>query len=142
MAAYYLNEAAFSLPDRPFVDRTVHVLEAPLPDGDALGVLVMRRRIAEGKSLRETVDEHLADDAKRLAGFALIDRAEATVAGAPAILVCGRWRHSGKILYQRQAHLALGWAWVFFAANAPLSAREACDEAFEGILGSLVLRDG
>jgi hypothetical protein len=141
MAAYYLNEAAFSLPDRPFVDRTVHVLEAPLPDGDALGVLVLRRRIAEGKSLRETVDEHLADDAKRLSGFTVQGRAETTIAGAPAIVLCARWRHSGKVLYQRQAHVAVGWAWLLFSVNGPLSAREACDEAFEGMVETLVLRD-
>jgi hypothetical protein len=142
MATYYINEAAFTLPDGEFVDRTVHVLEKKLPGGDSLGVLVLRRRVEDGTTLREIVTKHLADDAKRLNGFTVLDTIETTLAGAPAIVVSARWRHAGKVLYQRQAHLAVDWTWMLFAVSGPLSDREACDEAFEGLAGSLAWRQG
>jgi hypothetical protein len=142
MATYYINEALFALPERDFVDRTVHVVESRLPSGDALGVIVGRRRMEEGKSLREMVDGHVADDKKRLGGFTLLDQTEATVAGAPAILVRSRWRNEGSVLYQLQAHVALDWTWMLFAVTGPLAERAACDETFEGILQSLVWRSG
>jgi hypothetical protein len=142
MTTYYLNEASFALPDREYVDRTVHVLEAKLPGGDALGLLVLRRPILEGQTLRELCKGHVDDDARRLGGFAVIDETQATVAGAPAILVRSRWRHSGKALYQRQAHVAVGWMWMLFAVTGPLSERAACDEAFESVLSTLAWRDG
>ena len=142
MASYYINEAVFALPDREFVDRTVHVLEAKLPDDDAIGLLVLRRPIGEHKTLRDLVKDHVDDDAKRLSGFTVIDQAESTVAGAPAILVRSRWRHSGKVLYQRQAHLAVNWTWLLFAVTGPLLDSAACDDTFDSVLSTLVWRDG
>jgi hypothetical protein len=142
MATYYIDEARFALPDKDLVDRTVHVLEAKLPGGDALGLLVLRRTVEEGKSLRDLARDHVADDARRLGGFVVIDETETTIAGAPAILVSSRWRHGGAVLYQRQAHVAVHWKWMLFAVTGPLAERAACDEAFEGILSSLVWRDG
>jgi hypothetical protein len=142
MSTYYINEAVFALPDRGFVDRTVHALEAPLPDGDAIGLLVLRRPIAEHKTLRDLVKEHVDDDAKRLSGFTVLEQADSTVAGAPAIVVRSRWRHSGRALYQCQAHAAVNWTWLLFAVTGPLLERVACDEAFESILSTLVWRDG
>jgi hypothetical protein len=140
MANYYLNEAAFTLPDVGFVDRTVHVLEARLPGGDSLGFLVTRRPLAVGKSLRDMAQEHLHEDARRLTGFAILEEAETTVAGAPAISFRSRWRHSGDVLYQRQVHLAALEVWMLFAMTAPLSERELCDRAFDMVLSSLVFR--
>jgi hypothetical protein len=142
MANYYINEAAFALPEMAFVDRTVHLLEAKLPGGDALGVIVMRRRMEEGKTLRELVEGYVATDVKRLVGFTVLDETEATVAGAPAILLCSRWRHEGSVLYQRQAHVAVDWMWMLFAVTGPFAERAVCDEAFEGLVAGFVWRSG
>jgi hypothetical protein len=49
MASYYINEAVFDLPERTFDDKTIHGLEAKLPDGKTLGVLVHRRPIEAGR---------------------------------------------------------------------------------------------
>jgi hypothetical protein len=142
MATYYINEARFVLPDRELVDRTVHVVELPLPGDDAIGVVVGRRRMEEGQSLRELVAGHLAEDAKRLSGFTVLDQTEGTVAGAPAIFVRSRWRNEGSVLCQRQAHVAVDWTRMLFAVTGPLAERAACDEAFDGLLESLVWRNG
>ena len=142
MTTYYVNEAKFVLPDREFVDWTVHVIEAGLPGGEALGVVVVRGPIPEGKSLRDVATAHVRDEAVRIRGYAVLDETESMVAGLPAILVSARWRHSGKVIYQRQAHVSVGPRWLLFTATAPLSERAACDEALEEVLSSLVWRDG
>jgi hypothetical protein len=142
MANYYINEALFALPERAFIDRTVHTLESKLPGGGTLVVIVLRRPMEGGKSLRELVDGHIAAGEKRLGGFTILDDTEDTVADAPAILVRSRWRHEGEVLYQRQAHVALDGTWMLFAATGPLEERAACDETFESIVQSLAWRGG
>ncbi len=44
------------------------------------------------------------------------------------------------MIYQRQAHFALGDTWMYFALSAPLVAREACERWFDEIKASLRLR--
>lgn len=142
MAAYYMNEGVFDLPDLGFVDRTVHVFEADLPeDDDEIGVIVVRTRIPAEKSLRDLVSAHVTNEAKRLAGFSLIEERETQRAGVPAIEVSSRWRHEGKVVYQKQAHLAAYDMWLLFGVSAPLKDRATCDDALERILTSLRLRD-
>jgi len=141
MANYYINEGAFALPDLDFSDRTMHVLEAELPSGRTLGFLVGRGKIEEGKTLRDKVAEHLLHDAKRLAGFAILDENETLIAGAPAIEIRSRWRYEGSVYYQRQAHVAHAGAWLLFAMTSPISEQNACDEHLGRVLGTLALRD-
>ena len=45
MPTYYVNEAVFTLPERSFVDRTLHRLESPLPGDDPLAIEVRRVRM-------------------------------------------------------------------------------------------------
>lgn len=146
MAAYYMNELAFELPDMGFVDRTIYDLDGQLPNGDVLGVLVVREPIAPGKSLREAVDEHLLREAKRLGGYAVLGDREATIGGAPAIEVCTRWRHGRGAYYTREAHLdhagATGTrARLLITMTTPLHAKGACDEHVDHLLSTLRLRD-
>ncbi|HZF49733.1 MAG TPA: DcrB-related protein [Polyangiaceae bacterium] len=140
MATYYMNEGAFELPDAGFVDRTVHVFEAPLPRGEELGVIICRARFPEGKSLRDLVSIHLAGEAKKLRGYSIIEQRDAEWAGAPAIDIRSRWRLETRVVYQRQAHLAVLDTWMLFGATAPLGEREACDRCLDHILSSLRLR--
>ena len=136
-----MNDGAFHLPDVGFVDRTVHVFEASLPDDQELGLLVCRTKIPAGKSLRDVVDAHVKNEGARLHGYAVIEQSDAQVSGAPAIDVRSRFRHEGSVVYQRQAHVAAYGTWLLFAMSAPLDQREACDAHMDGILSSLRLRD-
>lgn len=141
MAAYYMNELAFELPDIGFVDRTAYDLDGQLPNGDVLGLLVVREPLPPGKSLREAVNEHLLREATRLGGYAVLGDREATISGAPAIEVSTRWRHGRGAFYTREAHVQTPRERIVFAATSIFSAREACDEHVDHVLSTLRLRD-
>lgn len=141
MATYYANELAFDLPDIGFVDRTVYDLDGELPNGDVVGVLVVREPIPPGKSLREAVDAHLLREATRLGGYAVLDDREATLGGAAAIEVSTRWRNKRAAFYTREAHVDAGGVRLVFTMTTILDAREACDEHIEHALSTLRLRD-
>src|SRR5262252_8113494 len=104
MASYYVNEAVFDLPERAFVDKTIHGLESKLPGDKTLAVFVHRRPIEGEKSLRELVDENVARNEMRLHAFTVSDEAQADVGGLPGIVLRTRWRLQGEAFYQRQAH--------------------------------------
>ncbi len=140
MANYYLNEAVVDLPERTFVDKTIHALEAKLPFGKALAVFVHRRPIEEGKTLRELVDANIAVNDKRLSAYAVIDQAEAAVGGRPGILLRTRWRHDGATFYQLQAHVVVEGTLMIFAVSGPLVEQAVCDQTFESILQTLTWR--
>ncbi len=140
MASYYVNEAAFGLTERPFVDKTVHALESKLTSGQTLAVFVHRRLIEGAKSLRELVDEHVAVNETRLAAFAVVDDVAAAVGGLPGVLLRTRWRHGGATFCQRQAHVAVEGQVMIFAVSAPIAESAACDETFDSIVQTLAWR--
>lgn len=140
MANYYVNEAAIDLPERVFVDKTVHALEAKLPSGQTLAVFVHRRPIEGGKSLRELVNENTALNEMRLSAFAVLDEVQADVGGLPGILLRTRWRLEGQAFYQRQAHVAVEGKLMIFAVSAPIDEEAACDETFDSILQTITWR--
>jgi hypothetical protein len=139
MAAYYMNEGSFDLPDMGFVDQTTHVFEAALKGDSSLGLIVCRTPMPEGKSLRDLVAAHVTHEAKRLSSYRIVEEAETTRAGAPAIEIRSRWRHDGKAVYQRQAHLAANATWLLFGMSAPIEEQALCDQAMERILATLTL---
>jgi hypothetical protein len=140
MANYYVNEAMLDLPERVFVDKTVHALEAKLPSGGTLAVFVHRRPIEGDKSLRELVGEHVALNQMRLSAFTVLDEVQADVGGLPGILLRTRWRLEGATYYQRQAHVAASGKLMIFAVSAPVDEQAACDESFESILQTVTWR--
>lgn len=142
MPTYYVNEAVFTLPDKGFVDRTVHKLESPLSGVDPLGVAVRRLPLQEGKSLRQLVDGDVAANKAKLNGFTLLDEAEVALAGAPAILLRARWRAEDVVHYLLQAHVAFEGTWVVVVVTGPYAERAACDETFDRIVYSLKWRSG
>lgn len=137
MAKYTMNEGTFELPDLELEDRTVQLFELRLPSGEELGLLVCRATLPEGKTLREVVEVHLTEEARKLGGYKILDEREANWGGAPALEVCARWRNEGEVLYQRQAHLAAGGTWLLFGTTAPLSVRDEADAIFNRMLASL-----
>jgi hypothetical protein len=142
MPTYYVNEAVFTLPERGFVDRTIHRLESPLSGDDPLGLAVRRLPLADDKSLRELVDGDVAANKAKLDGFTILDEAEVAVADAPAIVLRARWRVGDMMHYLRQAHVAFDRTWILFAVTGPYAERAACDETLDRIVYSLEWRSG
>ncbi len=139
MANYYVNEAVFDVTERRFVDKTIHALETKLPSGQTLAVFVHRRPV-EGKSLRKLVDENIALNDMRLAGYKVLDEAQANVGGFPGILLRARWKLEGTTYHQRQAHVIVQDKLMIVAVSAPVDDEPACDEAFESILKTIAWR--
>ena len=141
MAAYYMNEGVFDLPEDGFVDRTVHVLTAAHPEqGDVL-LVVQRSPLPEGKTLRELVQGRVDRARGELDGYTIVEEREAAWGGTPALEIAARWRNEGKVLYERQAHFALDATWMSFTVRSPLASRAACDGWLSRIQESVRLRD-
>jgi hypothetical protein len=140
MSSYHMNETAFDLPNRQFVDKTIHALEYTIAGGKTLGVFVHRRAIEAGKELRELVDDSVALNEKRLSAFAVLDAAEAAIGGLPGIMLRTRWRHQRVEYYQLQAYVAREGTLLIFAVSAQLDEQAACDEVFDCILQSVTWR--
>jgi hypothetical protein len=142
MPTYYVNEAVFTLPERGFVDRTIHRLETPLKGDDPLTVAIRRVPMEEGQSLRQLVDGEVAATKETAKSFSVIDEAEVPVAGAPGILLRARWRAGDVAHYQLQAHVAFDGTWISLAVSGPSADRAACEETFDRIVHSLEWRNG
>jgi hypothetical protein len=147
VSTYYLDEAAFTLPDLGFVDRTLHRLESPLPDADGasddpLGVEIRRLPIERGKRLRELVDGDIASTRAKVNGFMVLDEVSISLSGAPAILVRSRFRARDVAYCQLKAHAQLEATWLTVVVTGPYRERAACDEAFDRIVQSLQWRSG
>lgn len=140
MANYYANEAVFDLTERVFLDKTVHALETQLPSGQTLAVFIHRRPIEAGKSLRKLVDETIALNDSRLAGFKVVDDVQAPVGGRPGILLRMQWKLEKTTYRQRQAHAVVDGKQMIVAVSAPADDEAACDEAFESILKTIAWR--
>ncbi len=140
MPTYYVNEAVFTLPERGFVDRTIHRLESPLSGEGSLGVAIRRLPMQPGKSLRELVDGDVAANKAKLHGFAILEEAEVALADAPAIVLRARWRDGEEAHYLLQAHVAFEETWILIAVTGPYAERAACDETFNRIVYSLEWR--
>lgn len=140
MTNYYMNEAVFDLPDRPFEDKTIHGWDAKLPGGHTLGVLVHRREIAPGQHLRQLVDENIALNHKRLSLYQVLEQLEASIGGVPGRILKTSWRSERGPSLQLQAHVLFEGKWMIFAVTAPLDQRAVCEETFESLLSSLTWR--
>lgn len=139
MATYYMNEAAFDLPDLGFVDRTVTYLEAKAPSGADLVLVVERQPVPRGKSLRDLVVGHVADARKRMRGYSVLYEREADLVSGPAIDLGIRWRDENGMMYSRHTHLTIGQTWLIVAGEVPLEEREVCDGYVDHVLGTLRL---
>jgi hypothetical protein len=140
MPNYYVNEAVFTLPDKGFVDRTLHRLESKLTGDEAMGLEIRRVPLEPGKSLRQLVDAEVAATKTTVSGFTIVEDVELAMDGAPAIVLRARLRALDMPYYQRQAHVALEKTWLSFIVTAPFAERATCDQTFERIVHSLEWR--
>jgi hypothetical protein len=138
MRQYYVNEAAFGLPEAPFVDRTLHRLSAALPGAeDPLTLEIRRVPMGPNVSLRQRVDEAIETEASKGDGFAVIDLVEAALDGAPALLLRARRRKHDDVTVELQAHVALGDTWLSFVVAGPASHRKSCEATFDRLVHGL-----
>ncbi|UQA56212.1 DcrB-related protein [Polyangium aurulentum] len=141
MSVYYMNEAAFELPDVKVVDSTMTLLEFPSPSGRKIQINVQRFPLDPGKSLREIVTSQVGQATRSLRAYSVLFERDREIAGVPAIETAARWRSGDDMIYTRQAHLAFDGTWLVLAGNAPLEERETCDGYLDGVLGTLRIRD-
>jgi hypothetical protein len=134
---YYMNEAAFELPDLPLKDVTVTALDATGPSGDPLGIRVHRQPLPPKKTLREIVAEHVAEARRSLPSYELADQREIEVAGVPAIAIAARWRGQAGMNYTRHAHLAVQGLWLIVSVNGGLGDIAAVDHVVDHVLSTL-----
>jgi hypothetical protein len=143
MQTYYIDECAFVLPDRVFVDRTLHRLESPLSDcEDPLGVEIRRVPMERGKSLRQLVDAELQANKTKVNGFAVVEEVEVALGGAPAIVLRARLRARDVVYHQLQAHVGVGETWIAIVVTGPSAERAACEETFDRIVRNFEWRSG
>lgn len=136
MPVYYMNEGAFELPDAGVWDRTTHVLEGP----NEQTLVVVRAPLAEGKSLRQVAQLRVLDEMTRISGYSVLEERETAWAGVPVLEILSRWRHEGRAIYQRQAHLVLGGTWMYLALSAPMDVRAEADAWMDRVRDTLRLR--
>jgi hypothetical protein len=143
MQHYYVNEAAFALPAWPLVDRTLHRLAAPLEGAeDPLTVEIRRVPMEPGKSLRQLVDEAVEAEKANDNGYAVVETSEASLDGAPALLLRARLRARDSVYLKLQAHVALGDVWIAFVVTGPSTHRATCEETFDRLVHGLRWRRG
>ncbi len=141
MTAYYIDEGAFELPaGLDYVDRSIHVLEAPGANGAELGLLIERRPIPAGKSLLDVVTEIREEQATKLRGHVSLGEGERIVSGIPSLETRLRWRHAKGPVYHVQVHVPLGGTCLTMTASSRHERREACDAWLEALLATLRFR--
>lgn len=141
MTAYYIDEGAFDLPaGLDYVDRSVHMIEAPGKDGAELGLLIERRPIPSGKSLSDVVASLRAEQAVKLRGHVAIGEGERVVGGFPSLETRLRWRHAKGPVYHFQVHVPLGSVCLTMTASSRHERREACDAWMDALLSTLRFR--
>ncbi|HTJ80779.1 MAG TPA: DcrB-related protein [Polyangiaceae bacterium] len=140
MAAYFMNEGVFELPELGFQDKTVQFFSAPLGAGRELGLIVCRTKIPDGSTLDAEVQSHVQHEAKTLRAFAVLDQKWVEHAGARGIEVSSRYRVGTEMTYQRQTHLAVWDLWLFFGVTGPMAERERADACLADVLGTFRLR--
>lgn len=138
MQTYYVNEAAFALPARAFVDRTLHRLESPLAGAeDPIALEIRRLPLEPGQRLRQLVDEELKAEAAKENGFSVVESSEQAIDGATALVVRARLRARDSVYLRMQAHVALEQIWLTFAVTGPATERKACEETFDRLVRGL-----
>ncbi len=136
-----MNEAAFDLP-AGFSDRTVTCLTGKSPQGEGVLLLVERRILPEGMSLREAISAMTKTAMTRFINYQVLYEREVEVASRPALDVGARWRtETAEPVYDRRVHFTSGDAWLIVIGEAPMGERDFCDAYVDRVIGTLKLRE-
>ncbi|HVY45288.1 MAG TPA: DcrB-related protein [Minicystis sp.] len=134
---YVTNDVAFDLPATSFVDRTIHELDAALPDDESLGLLVEREPVPAGATIGELARAHGKEQGRRLPLYGVLDVAELHVGRLPAVAVAAQWSYRGGPRLARALHVHTGAAHLAISATAPAPHKETLDRLFDQILATL-----
>jgi len=136
MAAYYMNEAMFELPDAQFEDGTITTLA-----GSSRGAPVVvrfERAPLTSSSLRDAVRAHERALANEQLAYVVLFERERQIAARPAFETGASFRGGeGEAVYSRRTHIGLGETRLILMGQAALGDREACDACVEHILETL-----
>jgi len=137
-----MNEGVFDLPDAGFVDHTVTYLQGHTPSGSGVLIMVERRPLAAGATLREVVVAQGKEEATRYRNYRVLFEREIDVASRVAIDVGVRWRvDRGESVYVRRVHMVHGSVWLVVTGETTLADQDACDGYVNHVVGSLQLRE-
>lgn len=134
---YFVDEAAFDLPDLGFVDLTTHRLERR---SSPLVLRAQRGEIPPGKGLEDIVDQRVRDADIEVRGHRVTARRALEIAGCPAIEIVSEWRGDAQINHTRQAYLAIGDRWVVLSVSGARDEREACDAILDRAIETFRVR--
>lgn len=142
-----MNEAALFLPGAArVVDRTTHEIDVTLEGGVELRLMVVRRPLEAGETVKERLGTMLAEKERALRGFTVISAEERAYPSVAGIEVRLRYREEGTLLFQHQLHVAidteLGTTWLAFHAETALEHADLCDRWMAAMLAEVRLREG
>jgi hypothetical protein len=138
MATFHFDEGIIEVPSH-WSDRTVNILigkGSGAPDFN----LVMSRDDLGDRAFEDVVAEQMKELSKRMPGFSLLGRREASIGGVPGIEARIVFETNGAQMYQRMAALHYYDKALVFTATSLFKEAESCDAALARILASLMLR--
>jgi hypothetical protein len=141
MPLHLTHDVAFEAPE-PYVDETLHELNAPLDDEGLLAVLVRRAPLPPDAGLFQVVEAHVKREARSLPLHQVLAVSERVVAGRPAVEVVSVWKYGQREILGREIHLAHRGTRLTFSTTTVAAYREVSDAYFEQMIATLQLAPG
>jgi hypothetical protein len=147
---YFMDECRLEIPFG-FTDRSVHVLDWPIGDGDVVGLVVVREKLPPpapeppppSEYLRTLVTQRSRDFPSQFPGYRA-EQEEAGTTAAEGLAVrrkTFRWRKEQDVIYHHHVYVLMGeQSLMTFTGVAKATHREAVDELVQQTLYSLCLR--
>lgn len=139
---YHMDDCVLSLPEG-FVDRSINVLEWPLPSGDTVVLVVQRERLSKDLGF----DGYIAQETKSYPSQfeAFHDEGEERASLEYDVAVHHlkfRWKRDRDVLYNHQAFVDAGEAVIVLTVTGKASHKGEADSVIERSLEKLKFREG
>jgi hypothetical protein len=135
----HLDELVLEVP-KGFQDRSVQVLEWPIPGGERIALVIQREPLAEEDAFEGYVARTTADYPKSLASYHAEDPQTFDLP-IPYVSKPCRWRHEDSVLYQHQVFLRLYDRSILVTASARAAHRDDVDELLRRCLAEPRIRE-
>ena len=138
MARHEQKDVTFDVP-QGWEDRTVVAYASPKSaDKTAITNFVMTRdTLSPGETMQTYADRQLAEIAKRLPAFELLDSVEVRLGGVPASQLLFCWDGANGPLVQRLTMVVLADKILTFTSTAPKNLADQMAPHFDAILASV-----
>lgn len=144
---FYMDDCTIPLP-AGFRDRTVHVLEWQMEDGESIALVVQREALpasSDGEEAPEAafarfVEGEVRDYPSQFDGFHRERDETAVGSGFEMRRIAFRWRKEREVLYHHQAFVLVGEGAVLFTGSSKALHRDAVDRLLEEALAGLRVR--